>query len=78
MFSLARKTERLNGPIFELELGLRTAAGQLLHDPEQLKTMLAEAGFHNIQYAHLPSAPYYLGLMLADTILTSTMHLLDQ
>ncbi len=51
--------------IFELELGLRTAAGQLL-DPQELKTMLVEAGFTNVQYAHLPSAPYYLGLMLAE------------
>ena len=51
--------------VFELELGLRTAAGQPF-EPEKLKTMLIEAGFSNIQYAHLPSAPYYLGLMLAE------------
>jgi cyclopropane fatty-acyl-phospholipid synthase-like methyltransferase len=51
--------------VFELELGLRTTSG-CLHDPEQLKALLQEAGFHNIQYAHLPSAPNYLGLTLAE------------
>lgn len=50
--------------IFELELGLRTKAGQL-YPPAQLKQMLQEIGFENLQYAHLPSAPHYWGLLLA-------------
>lgn len=60
-----QQTGETQRAVFELELGLRTANG-CLHDPEQLKTMLQEAGFHNIQYAHLPSAPNYLGLTLAE------------
>ena len=47
-----------------LELGLRTAAGQL-YDPGVIKEMLKECGFSHIQYAHLPSAPGIYGLVLA-------------
>lgn len=50
--------------IFELELGLRTSHGQL-HDPKWLKDELESAGFGQIQFAHLPSPPFYWGLVLA-------------
>lgn len=51
--------------VFELELGLRTNQGQL-HDPTELKVTLEELGYRNVQYAHLPSAPWCWGLMLAE------------
>ncbi len=57
----------MNRAIFELELGLRTSAGQL-HDPQTLEAALKSAGFGYVQYAHLPSAPHYWGLMLAQRI----------
>jgi cyclopropane fatty-acyl-phospholipid synthase-like methyltransferase len=50
--------------IFELELGLRTFAGHL-PDPADLKLMLQEVGFDNLQFAHLPAAPHYWGLLVA-------------
>ena len=50
--------------IFELELGLRSSTGQL-HSPEELEAALKETGFANVQYAHLPAAPNYWGLTLA-------------
>jgi len=50
--------------IFELELGLRTSRGRL-HDPLELEKSLKEAGFTQIQFAHLPAAPNYWGLVLA-------------
>ncbi len=50
--------------IFELELGLRSSSGQL-HDPKELEAALTETGFDEVQYAHLPAAPNYWGLMLA-------------
>ncbi len=49
--------------VFELELGLRTSHGRL-HNPNEVKTSLQSAGFENIQYAHLPSVPFYWGLFL--------------
>jgi cyclopropane fatty-acyl-phospholipid synthase-like methyltransferase len=54
----------LQRSIFELELGLRTHHGQL-HEPAVLESALKEAGFSHLQYAHLPSAPHYWGLLLA-------------
>ena len=53
--------------ILELELGLRTQAGQL-HEPGELKTMLQAAGFDNLQFAHLPAAPHYWGLLVASRL----------
>jgi 2-polyprenyl-3-methyl-5-hydroxy-6-metoxy-1,4-benzoquinol methylase len=50
--------------IFELELGLRIQSGRL-YQPSELKQMLQDSGFENLQYAHLPSAPHYWGLLLA-------------
>lgn len=50
--------------IFELELSLRTSRGRL-HGPRDLEAALKESGFGQVQYAHLPTAPYYWGLMLA-------------
>ena len=55
------ETER---SIFELELGLRSSQGQL-HDPNWIKETLNECGFEQIQFAHLPSPPFYWGLVLA-------------
>jgi hypothetical protein len=52
--------------IFELELGLRTHSGKLVN-PNELKQMLQEIGFRNLQYAHLPSPPYFWGLLVAQT-----------
>lgn len=54
-----------NRAIFELELGLRTTTG-ILHEPNQLKSWLIDAGFGTVQYAHLPSAPHYWGLMVGE------------
>lgn len=54
----------LQRSIFELELGLRTSRGKL-HDPHVLEENLKEAGFDQVQFAHLPAAPNYWGLILA-------------
>ncbi|MFK7769029.1 MAG: methyltransferase domain-containing protein [Mariniblastus sp.] len=54
----------LQKAIFELELGLRTSEGQL-HDPRILESDLKAAGFGQIQFAHLPTSPFYWGLILA-------------
>ena len=53
--------------ILELELGLRTQAGQL-HEPGELKTMLQAAGFGNLQFAHLPATPHYWGLLVGSRL----------
>lgn len=54
----------LSRVVVEMELALRTGAGQL-HDPNLLKEMLKECGFSHVQYAHLPSTPHIYGLLLA-------------
>ena len=54
----------LSRVVVELELALRTGAGQL-HNPNLLKEMLRECGFSHVQYAHLPSTPHLYGLLLA-------------
>lgn len=54
----------LSRVVMEMELALRTGAGQL-HDPNLLKEMLKECGFSHVQYAHLPSTPHLYGLLLA-------------
>ncbi len=54
----------LSRVVVEMELALRTGAGQL-HDPNLLKEMLKECGFSHVQYAHLPSTPHLYGLLLA-------------
>lgn len=54
----------LDHSIFDLELRLRNSEGQL-HDPSWLKEVLVASGFSQIQFAHLPSLPYYWGLLLA-------------
>ncbi len=54
----------LQRSIFELELRMRTSRGRL-HDPLAIEESLKEAGFGQIQFAHLPAAPYYWGLVLA-------------
>ncbi len=50
--------------IFELELNLRTSRGRL-HNPRNLESSLKEAGFGQIQFAHLSALPNYWGLILA-------------
>jgi len=55
----------LSRKIMELELELRTSHGQF-HDPLELQTWLKEAGFEQIQYAHLPAEPHFWGLILAE------------
>lgn len=54
----------LQRSIFELELSMRTSRGRL-HDPLAIEQGLKEAGFGQIQFAHLPAAPFYWGLVLA-------------
>lgn len=54
----------LQRAIFEIELDLRTSRGRL-HDPRQLEESLRSTGFGQIQFAHLPTSPYYWGLILA-------------
>ena len=54
----------LSRVVVEMELALRTGAGQL-HDPNLLKEMLKECGFSHVQYVHLPSTPHIYGLLLA-------------
>ncbi len=54
----------LSRVVVEMELALRTGAGQL-HDPNMLKEMLKGCGFSHVQYAHLPSTPHLYGLLLA-------------
>ena len=49
--------------IFELEVSLRTSKGQI-YLPAEIEQQLKELGFDDIQYAHLPSAPYIWGLIL--------------
>ena len=51
----------------ELELGLRTKAGQL-HDPIQLRESLERSGYGNIQFAHLSAEPGYWGITLSTRI----------
>lgn len=51
----------------ELELGLRTEAGQL-HDPVQLRESLERSGYGNIQFAHLAAEPGYWGITLSTRI----------
>ena len=57
----------LQRAIFDLELNLRTSRGRL-HDPRLLEESLKEAGFGQIQFAHLPTTPHYWGLILAQRI----------
>ncbi len=54
----------LQRAIFDMELNLRTSRGRL-HDPRLLEESLKEAGFTQIQFAHLPTTPFYWGLILA-------------
>ena len=54
----------LHRAIFDLELNLRTARGRL-HDPRLLEGSLKESGFDDVQFAHLPTSPFYWGLILA-------------
>ena len=54
----------LHRAIFDLELNLRTARGRL-HDPRLLEGSLKESGFNQVQFAHLPTTPFYWGLILA-------------
>jgi cyclopropane fatty-acyl-phospholipid synthase-like methyltransferase len=48
----------------QLELKLRTSQGGV-PSPTQLQSALQRSGFHHVQYAHLPAAPYIWGLILA-------------
>ncbi len=50
--------------LYRLAMALRTDTGRL-HGPEQLQTALLNAGFEKPQFAHLPSPPHIMGLMLA-------------
>jgi 2-polyprenyl-3-methyl-5-hydroxy-6-metoxy-1,4-benzoquinol methylase len=50
--------------LFELELAMRTARGQL-HSPFLLQDWLRDAGFGDIQFTHLPAPPYLWGLIVA-------------
>ncbi|MEM7456216.1 MAG: class I SAM-dependent methyltransferase [Planctomycetota bacterium] len=50
--------------VMALELGLRTRHGKV-HNPEELTGILKKAGFEKIQYSHLPSPPFVLGLIVA-------------
>ncbi len=59
-----QKEGDLQRAIFDLELNLRTSRGRL-HDPRLLEESLKEAGFGQIQFAHLPTTPNYWGLVLA-------------
>jgi len=52
--------------LFELELGLRTGQRQLIQ-PAVLRQMLNDLGYRDVQYAHLPSAPWCWGLILAQS-----------
>ena len=54
----------LNYRIAELEIRLRSSAGQL-HDPAVVQHEMIMKGFDQIRYAHLPAAPYFWGLILA-------------
>ncbi|MCH2180972.1 MAG: methyltransferase [Mariniblastus sp.] len=54
----------LNYRVAELEIRLRTSGGQL-HDPARVQHEMVMQGFDQIQYAHLPAAPYFWGLILA-------------
>lgn len=49
--------------VFRLGLALRTQKGRI-HSPEQLSAALVQAGFESPQFAHLPSPPHIVGLML--------------
>ena len=49
--------------IFELELAMRTTAGQL-HSIYFVKEWLQQAGFGDIQFTHLPAPPYLWGLVI--------------
>ena len=51
----------------ELELALRTKAGQL-HDPVHLRESLERSGYGNIQFAHLSAEPGYWGITLSTRI----------
>ncbi len=54
----------INYRIAELEIRLRSSAGQL-HDPASIQHEMIMHGFDQIRYAHLPAAPYFWGLILA-------------
>jgi SAM-dependent methyltransferase len=51
----------------DLELGLRTDAGQL-HDPIHLRKSLERSGYGEIQFAHLTAEPGYWGITLSTRI----------
>ena len=51
----------------ELELALRTKAGQL-HDPIQLRQSLDRSGYGNTQFAHLSAEPGYWGITVSTRI----------
>jgi SAM-dependent methyltransferase len=55
---------RLHHSLYRLNLALRTRRGRL-HRPADLQATILQAGFGKPQYAHLPSPPYMMGLMLA-------------
>ncbi|MCA9222274.1 MAG: methyltransferase domain-containing protein [Planctomycetales bacterium] len=50
--------------LFALRLALRTRQGQM-HSPDMLQLWLMQAGFERPTYAHLPTEPHILGLMVA-------------
>lgn len=54
-----------NLALYELQLSLRSQAGEL-HSAPQMKEMLVQAGFGQVQFAHLPSPPHYWGLLVAE------------
>jgi hypothetical protein len=49
--------------LYRLRVALRTERGRV-HSPDQLRAALAEAGFEKPLFAHLPSPPHTLGLLL--------------
>jgi ubiquinone/menaquinone biosynthesis C-methylase UbiE len=54
----------LEHALYRLAVALRTDKGRV-HAPEPLQAALMEAGFEKPQFAHLPSPPHLMGLMLA-------------
>ena len=63
LFTVRETARGIESLLDNLELSLRTSRGRL-HDPLAIEKRLREAGFGQIQFAHLPAAPYYWGLVL--------------
>lgn len=60
-----QKGGELHYELFRLNVALRTEGGRV-YSPQQVTRMIADAGFTQARFAHLPSPPLVRGLLLAE------------